>query len=284
MKRGWWLNLVLFAVVTALAWLAWRTPSRDEAAHQTLASLRPAQVQRIALTRPGQPAIELERRGTQWLITAPVRARADDFQVLRMLTVLEARPSAKLPTTDLARFDLQLPAAQLTIDGVDYAFGGINTVTREQYVMRGDSVYAVELRHGAGLPADAGALIRRVLLNENEQPVALTLPTFNLRQNDGKWTITPPVHDLSQDDLQRYIDQWRHASAAKVEPYDGRPVLAEIRLALRDGAGLELGVLQHEPQLVLWRRDSGLQYWFLAAASRALLAAPTPPPLQKNNQ
>ena len=37
---------------------------------------------------------------------------------------------------------------------------------------------------------------------------------------------------------------------------------------------LTLGVLQREPQLVLWRRDNGLQYTFLAGAARTLLGNP----------
>ena len=286
MKRGWLLNVMLLAAVVALAFFVWLTPSRDEQAKQPLSTLQSAQARHITLTRPGQPAITLERRDAQWQITAPLNARADEFQVLRLLTILEAQPSAQLPATDLARFDLDPPAAQLTIDAVDYAFGSINTVTREQYVMRGDTVYVVALRHGAALPANALALLRRVLLSEQEQPVAIALPEFSLRQNDGRWTLTPPA-DTSQDDLQRYVDQWRHASAAQAEPYDQRPPLAEIRMTLRDGAVLNLGVLQREPQLVLWRRDTGLQYLFLEAAAQALLTKPgtTPAPaFGKNSQ
>lgn len=288
MKRGWLLNMALLAVVAALACFAWLTPSRDEQAKQPLSKLRSAQAQRITLTRPGQPPVTLERRDTQWQITAPLRARADEFQVLRMLTILDAQPSAQLPATDLARFDLQRPVALLNIDNEEYAFGGINTVTREQYVKRGDTVYVVALRHGAALPANALALVHRVLLAEQEQPVAIALPDFSLSQKEGRWTLTPPV-DTSQDDLQRYVDQWRHASAAQAEPYDQRPPLAEIRITLRDGAVLDLGVLQRTPQLVLWRRDTGLQYLFLEAAGRALLTRPGTPlapasAFGKNNQ
>lgn len=276
MKRGWLLNIALLAVVGALASFVWLTPSRDEQAKQPLSSLRSAQARHITLTRPGQPAVTLEHRDTQWRITAPLKARADEFQVLRMLTILDAQPTAQLPATDLARFDLQRPAALLKIDNEEYAFGGINTVTREQYVRRGDTVYVVALRHGAALPANALALVHRVLLAEQEQPVAITLPDFSLSQKEGRWTLTPPA-DTSQDDLQRYVDQWRHASAAQAEPYDQRPPLAEIRITLRDGAVLDLGVLQRTPQLVLWRRDTGLQYLFLEAAGRALLTRPGTP-------
>lgn len=279
MKRGWLLNVALLAIIVVLAWLAWRTPSRDETAQQTLSALPPGAARNITLTRPGKPDIVLEKTGTQWQITAPVRARADEFQVLRMLTILEARPKAQFPASGLARFDLETPAARLRIDGTDYAYGSINAVTHEQYVQRGDTVYAVELRHGAALPADAAALIRRALLGETERPTVITLPQFSLAQADGKWTITsgaqtPAQTDVSQDDLQRYVDRWRQASAARAMPHDGRKALADIRITLADGATLDIGILQREPQLVLWRRDLGLQYVFLAAAGQALLAHP----------
>jgi hypothetical protein len=288
MRQGWLLNIALLAVVVALGWFVWLTPSRDEQTKQALSPIKSAQVNRITLERPGQPRVTLERRDAQWQITAPLNARADEFQVLRMLTILEAQPTTQFPATDLERFDLQAPAALLGIDGVEYAFGGINTVTREQYVRRGDTVYVVALRHGAGLPANALALLRRVLLSEQEQPVAITLPEFSLSQKEGRWTLTPPA-DTSQDDLQRYADQWRHASAAQAEPYDKRPPLAEIRITLRDGKVLEFGVLQLTPQLVLWRRDTGLQYLFLETAGRTLLSKPGATladalPLRENNK
>lgn len=274
MKRGWLLNLGLLAVVAALGWLAWQMPSRDEIANRTLSTLKPAQINHIVLARPGKPVIKLERDHLQWRITAPLRARADEFQVLRMLTILEAKPSVQLPATDLARFDLQSPVARLTLDDVEYAYGGINPVTSEQYVQRGDTVYAIALRHGAALPADTESLIRRALLGENEQPVAITLTEFSLRQIDGKWTITPPASDTSQDDLQGYVDRWRHASATRVQAHDGRQPLSVIRMTLRDGNTVELGVLQREPELVLWRRDVDLQYHFPTIAAHVLLKNP----------
>lgn len=274
MKRGWLLNIALLAAVALLAWLAWRTPSREEAARETLSAVRPAAVSRITLTRPDRPPIAIERRGEHWWITAPLQARADEFQVLRMLTILEAQPTARLSAADRTRFELDPPSAILDIDGVQYAFGGINSVTREQYVQRGETIHAVELRHGAALPPNASALIRRALLAETEQPVALALPEFTVSKNNGQWTLSPPSAEAGADELQRYVDQWRMASAAAAEPYDNRPARNDIRITLADGTTLMFGVLQREPQLVLWRHDNGLQYTFLAAAARALLARP----------
>jgi len=283
MKRGWWSLLALFAVAAILGVLAWLAPVRDENA-PPLSPLPPAQAQKVSLARPGQPPIELERRDAQWLITAPLHARADEFQVMRMLALLETRPAAQFPAGDLERFDLQAPVARLTVDGSEYAFGGINTVTREQYVMHGNTVYAVALRHGAALPADPVALIRRVLLNENEIPAAIMLPQFSVRQAGGRWALTPPAAGAGADELQAFVDRWRQASAARAEPHDGRKPLAEIRIELRDGAPLVFSVLQREPHLVLWRHDNNLQYSFLAGAGQALLAQPGHPLSAKNNQ
>jgi len=276
MKRGWLSLLALFAVAAILGMLAWLAPPPDEKA-PPLSTLSPAQARKVILARPGQPPIELERRETQWLISAPLRARADEFQVMRMLALLETKPAAQFPASELERFDLQAPVARLTVDGSEYAFGGINTVTREQYVMHGNTVYAVALRHGAALPADPVALIRRVLLDENEIPAAILLPHFSVRQAGGRWTLTPPAAEAGADELQAFADRWRQASAARAEPHDGRKPLSQVRIELREGAPLVFSVLQREPHLVLWRHDNNLQYSFLAGAGQALLAQPGRP-------
>lgn len=282
MKRGWLINLGMLAAIALLAWFAMHTPSREGAGDQFLSSVKPSLVKHVRLSRPGQPTLELQRTGEQWTISAPIHARADEFHVLRMLTVLEAKPTARLPANDLDRFGLQAPLALLNIDGAEYAFGGINTVTREQYVRHGDTVYAVELRHGAALPADPVALVRRALLAENEIPSGILLPEFSVRQLDGRWKLDPPAADIGADELQQYVDRWRQASAARAEPHDGRPSRGDVRIELRTGAPLVFSILQREPQLVLWRQDNGLQYTFLAGAGQLLLTLPGHPLSVKN--
>ncbi|MCE2999805.1 MAG: DUF4340 domain-containing protein [Betaproteobacteria bacterium] len=273
MLKGWRLNLLLFAVVLALAAVVAYRPAKD-AAPATLSAVKPAAVGNMALLRPGRPPIELRQREGRWWIEAPFKARADEFLVLRLLSILEARPLSQLPGGDLKRYELDLPQAVLDIDGVSYAFGAINPVTSEQYLRAGDRIYAIELRHGAALPARAQALVRRVLLDEDERPLAVILPQAAVRKVEGRWQREPAAHDPGGDDLQIYVDRWRQASAAAAEPHDGRTAIADIRLELEGGRSVVFGILQRSPQLVLWRRDNGLQYTLLEAAGRALLEVP----------
>jgi hypothetical protein len=276
MASGWRLNLLLLALVLGLAALVAHRAARDgtHPASSKLSATRPGSVNQVTLLRPAQPPLELRRRDGQWWIEAPFRARADEYQVLRLLAVLEARPLAQLPEGDLQRYGLEPPQAVLDIDGASFAFGATNPVTREQYLRAGGRTYAIEARHGAALPAHARILIRRALLEAHERPLAVILPQVAVRMVDGRWQRQPPAADPGGDDLQIYVDRWRQASAAVTEPHDGRPAIAEIRLILEDGGGVVFGILQRSPQLVLWRRDNGLQYTLSETAGRALLEVP----------
>ena len=273
MPGGWRLNLLLLAVVLALAAVAAHRPPR-EATPPALSTVKPAAVAHVALRRPGRPPIELRRREDGWWIDAPFKARADEFQVLRLLSVLQARPLSELPAADLQRYELDLPRAVLDIDGVSYAFGATNPVTHEQYLRVRDRILAVEPRHGAALPLHPQALIRRVLLEPDERPVAVLLPQVMVRKVEGRWQRQPAAGDLGGDDLQVYVNRWREAAAAAAEPHDGRAAVAQIRLELEDGRSVVFGILQYSPQLVLWRPDNGLQYSLLEAGARALLEVP----------
>ena len=211
---------------------------------------------------------------SSWIITAPFIARADDLRVRQLLEILEARAANRLAATDLARFELERPAVQVNVDGQSFGFGMVNPITREQYVLTGGAVYAVSPRYGAALPASAAGLASRQLFGTGEIPIRIGLKAFTVEQRDGNWRQTPAASDLSQDDFVRWVDEWRRAAALRVEPQGKRKPLAEIRVQLKDGAALTLGLLAREPELVLLRADEKLQYHFRADAGKRLLSPP----------
>jgi hypothetical protein len=194
--------------------------------------------------------------------------------VQRLLAILDARASNRLPAEDLTRFELAPPRARLTIDQQSFDFGAINTVTREQYVLTRDAVYTVILNYGAALPPDAFTLIARRLFESDEPVTRFVFGAFTLEQQDGKWRMTPPQDDLSQDDLQRWAGAWRHASALRAEPYDQRQPQEELHLELASGKRVTLGVLQRTPEFVLARPDIKLQHVFTAETGQRLLTPP----------
>jgi hypothetical protein len=274
MTRAWWGLAALLAAVVALGWIAYLKPPAAQPPVHPLSSLKPAEASRVRIEPAGRPAIALEKKDGQWFLTAPLAARAEPLQVQRALAILEARAPARLPARDLARFELDAPRLTLTVDGQVFRFGALSPLTREQYVLTGDAVYVVEPRYGAALPVDPVPFIRRTLFAAGEVPVALDLGAFTVTRRDGAWTLAPPAPGLGADDIPRWVDEWRLAAALRAEPHDGREPRHEIRVQLDNGRALALGVLQHEPELVLLRRDEGLQYHFFADTGRRLLAPP----------
>ena len=275
MSRLPWLNALLLVVVAALGALVYLSPGGDPPAEHPLSRLKPSEVSSIRIERQGAAGIVLEKKADGWVITAPLAARVDELRVQRLLEIVEAKSAHRMAAAGLERFELERPAARVTLAGKTFSFGMVNAVTREQYVMTGDAVYAVNPRYGTALPAGAIDLASRQLLGPGETPLRIELKEFAVEQRDGKWALTPAsVGGLSQDDLARWVDGWRLASAIRVEPYVGGKPRPDIRIQLKNGGSFTLGILASGDSTVFTRPDEKLQYYFRIDAAKRLLSPP----------
>jgi uncharacterized protein DUF4340 len=270
-----WLNALLFVVVAALGAFVYFKPSGDARNEHVLSRLKASEANTIRIERAGATAIGLERKADGWRVTAPLSARADETRVQRLLDIVEAKSAVKMAAAGLARFELDPPAGRVTIGTQTFSFGMVNSLTREQYVMTGDAVYAVNPRYGTALPAAPADLASKQLFGSAEIPVRIALKEFVVEQRDGKWTLAPAAaSELSQDDYARWADGWRFASAIRVEPFVGGKPRQDIEIRLKSGASVTLGILASGANLVLARPDEKLQYYFNIETAKRLLSPP----------
>lgn len=274
MKRRWLTLLALAAVVVALGLALQFRPRSDHNKEYALSALKPAAATAIRVARDGRADLVLEKSLAGWRMSAPFAARADELQVLRLLGVLEAKARTRFPATDLARFELAPPAVRLTINGENFGLGGVNPVTREQYVLVRDTVYSVEVRFLQGIPSGPSAIVHKRLFDSEDRLVRFELPGLRVTQEAGKWVVAPAPADVSQDDVLRWVEQWRQTAALRVEPAGGQKPREEIRVTRADGRVLTLGIVQREPEMLLIRSDDGLQYALFAEVGNRLLTAP----------
>jgi hypothetical protein len=274
MRSSTWLNALLAAAVVALGAFFYFRPARDAAVEHPLSALKPQEATSLRIERAGAAPILLDRKQDAWFISAPFAARADASRVQQLLAIVEARAVHRLPAGDRGRFGLEQPEARLVVDGQPFSFGMVSDITREQYVMSGNAVYAVHPRYGAALPLSAVQMASRQLFGADESPVRIALRDFAVEQRDGKWMLAPRSADLSQDDLLRWVDEWRLASALRVESRSTARARDEIKIQLKNGGGFTLGILSREPELVLARSDEKLQYRFGAELAKRLLSPP----------
>jgi hypothetical protein len=273
MKRGLWVNVALLSAVVALLLFAWIKPDKSEPDFK-LSTLNAADATSIKIEIAGAAPIVLERPASGWQITSPLAARADSFQVQRLLGILEATSKDRFPAAGLARFDLNEPYARLTINQQVLSFGASNPISREQYVLTQDGIYLIGLRYGASLPGNVMQLVSKQLFAPEEAPVAFEFREFSLAQHDGRWQLTPPAADLGPDDINRWVDEWRLTTALAAQPASNRKPLAMIKVRLKGGDNITLSLLQREPQLVLARSDQKFEYQLAGAIAQRLLAPP----------
>jgi hypothetical protein len=274
MSRAGRLNAVLAALVVVLGAFFYLRPARDTAVDFPLTALKPDEALSLTIERTGAERVVLEKKQDGWHVSAPFAARADASRVQQLLAIVQARATHKLPADDPGRFGLAPPQARIVVDGQAFSFGLVNEITREQYVMSGNAIYALHPRFGAALPARAADAASRQLFGSHEVPQRFEAGRLTVAQEDGRWTLTPGRGDLSQDDLARWVDEWRLASALRVDLRSALKAREEIRIQLRQGGRFTLGVLAREPELILARSDEKVQYHFRTELAQRLLSPP----------
>ncbi|MBM3342352.1 MAG: DUF4340 domain-containing protein [Betaproteobacteria bacterium] len=305
MRKRWLTLGVLMAGVAALALFVWLKPATPRGPALAVSTIKIADARSLRIERKGLPFAMLEKRGNDWFMLEPFAAPADAFHVARLLAVLDAKSAAQYAASDAAKFELTAPQATITINEQRFAFGAINNVTREQYVLTQQQIYPLELRFAAAIPNDATGLIRRSVLAPGDQPLRFEFGAFIVTHDGKKWITTPgggekPVAmpaggeqripmpaggDSSQDDYNRWVAQWREGSALRVIPVDQRTPETLIHITLKDGRNIELGVVQTAPELIVRRADLSLQYVFVGDIGAQMMAPPmvreAPKPLSK---
>ena len=281
-----WLSLAALAIVVAgLALWVQKKPAPGRADTHALSSLDPGNVNRVRIERhppgagerPGAGAVVLEKHGADWRMTTPIAARAEAFQIERLLSILGARSTVRYAASDRSRYGLDAPLAVLTLNEQAFTFGAINKTTAEQYVATGSDVYLVPLAIGAALPRTADALLARKLFAPNEAPTRFDLPGFTVALEEGTWAVAPALADVGADERNAWVDAWRQATAISASRSSGAAAQGEIKVQLKDGATLALHILQREPELVLLRTDEGIEYRFVADVAKRMLAPPGAP-------
>ena len=271
MRRRLLLNLFLSALVIALALFIYFKPQPVAAPEFKLSSLTPAAATEITLEKPGQPALALRRQNMQWRIITPFQARADSIKVDELLSILAASSAQRLEAADLAQFELDKPRLRLTINQQPFSFGMLNPLSHEQYIATQNAVYLISARYFAMASAPPGDLASKQLFATDEVPIGFQFGKSRLDLTDGKWKVLPARPNLSQDQLNQWADEWRHAASLASTPYLGNASVAEFNIRLNNGKNIIIKILQREPELILLRGDENRQYYFPAEIAKRLL-------------
>lgn len=269
-------NLALALLLAILALYAYFETRQQPVPPPRVTTLTVAEINRIRVEHRGSAAIELERRADGWHLTAPLTTRADRYQVDRITDIVNATSKQQLSATDLSNFDLSPPPVKVVLNDQVFSFGRINEITNEQYLAVGDTLHLVAPLYGYGIPADALKLASSRILGEDEAPVSFDFGRHRYVRKDGQWLtegVAPQTagEPLSQDDYNRWADEWRRTGALAVEPRKPGRGGERLTIGFSDGRSVTLQLVHQETGLVLVRTDENMQYRVGKDVGRRLL-------------
>jgi hypothetical protein len=234
-------------------------------------------VQSLRIERQGVEIV-LQKIGENWDLLEPIQGRADEIKVGQILEVLTATSPRRFPAIDLERFDLLHPAVRLYIDKDLFSFGGFVPITNEQYVANNGSIHLLAPRYATMLARQPIDLLSPRLFAQGETPIGFEFEKVKVMERDGGWRIAPekPKASLTQNELIHWVQSWQQAYAAGLSLSTERPNQISdgkqgIKITLRGGGGMQLTILQQQPELVLLRVDTGVRYRFPGEMGRRLL-------------
>jgi hypothetical protein len=273
MKARWILNLVLAGVIATLAAFLYFKPAGDPSVGPPLTALAADAVTQIRIER-GTQTIELEKTDIGWRLRAPLAARANRFNVDSLLRITSAPSSFQATPSELGTYGLDQPTLRLRLNDEEIAIGAIHPMRQQHYVRYRDTVHLIPSAVLTAAFQPYTGFIDTQLLEHGRKLAALRLPGLRLELQDGTWRREPHDPQLSVDRLNGFVAEWEHARALSVAKLAARPAQGAVQLTFeQDGKRqtLTLDILAARPELVLARRDEGLEYHFPEDVGKRLL-------------
>lgn len=281
-KNRWLLNLALVLVVAIMLAVVIYRPGTPPAPPATpLTALSADSINLVRIQRPNLPQMVLEKSATGWSLTAPLKARANQFRVNNLLGLAGATSAShfQAAAADLVKYGLDPPDTRVWLNEQEILFGAPHPLNAQHYVLVNGLVHLIPARYFSDAALAPTDFFSHQLLDEGLKPSAFSLPGFKLILDaNGSWQITPANNELSSDRINTLVDEWRHAQALFVNTYSGKP--AQEHILIRFAADsprkeLSIGILAHKPELILYRADEGLEYHFPEDAGKRLLEIPS---------
>ncbi len=275
MKSRLLVNLGLLALIAILATVAIVKPGKKEVELSPLLAVDPQGLTRVTLQN--KETLVFEKQDGQWRLTGPFAAPVNQVRVGQLLDVAKAPSEANYPLKpdEAGQFGLDAPQAVLTLEDKTLQFGGTDPIKMRRYVRVDDTLHLVEDNFFHHLTAAATDYVDKRLIPEGAKIQEIQLPGMKaLRNAEGRWTVEPASE--SSTDLAELASVWATSRAIDVKRMDPKVVGETIHIGLVEGAPIEFVIVKKSPELVLGRRDLGLQYEVTSETSRELLNQPKP--------
>lgn len=207
-----------------------------------------------------------------WQMQQPYSIKAHQFRVntLLKLSQLPVEQSWSVDNLNLADYGLEPPRAHIQFNQQQITFGKTSPLNNKRYLLHNNKISLHADETYPLVSAQPASLVDLKLLHQAEI-VSLNAPQLKLYKNDaGHWQSH---QQLTADQIQSILQQWKNAQAFAVHTYMPRKQLGKITIQFAQQV-IEFEITDDEPWLILARPELGIEYHLDAALKNRLLGIP----------
>jgi hypothetical protein len=279
MKSRWLINIGLLLIVLVAFFYSWTIFQKEPVVSSRfeLTKFKLSDFNELKIDFPSKISTHFKIIDNNWRMISPHNARADEFYVYRILSLLAASSLEKLKTDDLSKYGLDRPNLKITFlgDGLEelFLFGTYNPINEDQYVLYRDNVYLI-----SGGYSETSSFMPVELIDKNPIAKSEKIKSFDfsrleqwqdsrlkLNYSNSSWDVKGKGLSIIQSDMNEWYEMtWKNIPAKSVEPYklDERVGYKSFEILLKNNKRLNFYRIQESPELLLFRKDEGLLYHF----------------------
>ena len=277
MKNRWLINIILLVIVLSISLFLFLKPSEIKQKKQfAISAFNLSDFDSIKVDFPSRASVILKKGIESWEMLEPIKGRADQFSVQKIISIVATSSSEKLPSNDLAKYGLDKPIVKLKLihKGLEeeFIFGTYNSVTEDQYLLYKDNVYLISSAYSEVASTQPIELIDKSPLSQSEKIRDFDFSRLEqwqskrlkVTRNNNEWTANEG-NSLKQNEMAEWFDMtWVKNPAKSVEKssIDLRIPYKSFDIHTADGKKITFVRLQESPETQLYRVDEGLLYHF----------------------
>ena len=277
MKNRWLINIILLVMVLSISLFLFLRPSQIKQTKQfAISAFNLSDFDAVKVDFPSRASVIFKKSTESWEMLEPIKGRADQFSVQKIISIVATSSSEKLPSNDLVKYGLDKPIVRLKLihKGLEeeFIFGTYNSVTEDQYLLYKDNVYLISGAYSEAASTQPIELIDKSALSKSEQIKDFDFSRLEQWQskrlkvthNNNEWTANEG-NQFKQNEMAEWFDMtWAKNLAKSVEKssIDLRVPYKSFDIHTTDGKKITFLRVQESPETQLYRVDEGLLYHF----------------------
>ncbi len=257
------LNLVLLVVVGGLL-LFYSVSDRQvtDDPMVLLSDIETTNINQIIINRSADDNIIFNKQQGRWMLTAPVRARANMARINALLRLPRSRSFTRIVAAHaaLAPYRLDPAAVTLHLGSYTFLFGTTDPLDERRYVLFDNSIHLINDSLFPQLLQAPMFFVSTRLIPEEEIIGSIRFADHLVTKVNQHWSLSPAAEAVSAMQLQDLVNAWQTAEARQVRRYKGIDAIEKIILNFNSGHTAQFDVVAITPNLILGRVDLALQY------------------------